>query len=350
MKGPLQGGSRATTAVAEAGRARQTPPPLEAGRGLRAPYKSRAPAATRTASFPQLALAMASLTVKAYLLGKEDAAREIRRFSFCFSPEPEAEAEDAAGPGPCERLLSRVAALFPALRPGGFQAHYRGERAGQGGGGDAGRARPPAAGGCPPASRRRLVGREGSALAAPWMAVACMGPNSALGASLVTGGVTKAGTRCSAVAPWGGGALRAGGSSLRASDPPTPRAVGDFGQDAPGRTLWLSAGRGWSGGHSGYTDILLRQVVGSDNGPEEPGERRRRGGSDAGKQARGCGGLASAATAPGRRPLIPGGTLQARSSTEVIPLASGERDKTRTFFRSVGVGTEPQELFPAALV
>ena len=72
---------------------------------------------------------MASLTVKAYLLGKEDAAREIRRFSFCFSPEPEAEAEAAPGPRPCERLLSRVAALFPVLRPGGFQAHYRGERA-----------------------------------------------------------------------------------------------------------------------------------------------------------------------------------------------------------------------------
>ncbi|XP_059126421.1 sequestosome-1 isoform X2 [Peromyscus eremicus] len=70
---------------------------------------------------------MASLTVKAYLLGKEEAAREIRRFSFCFSPEAEAEAEAAAGPGPCERLLSRVAALFPALRPGGFQAHYRDE-------------------------------------------------------------------------------------------------------------------------------------------------------------------------------------------------------------------------------
>ncbi|KAM4868191.1 sequestosome-1 isoform X2 [Urocitellus parryii] len=70
---------------------------------------------------------MASLTVKAYLLGKEEAAREIRRFSFCFGPEPEAEAEAAAGPGPCERLLSRVAALFPALRPGGFQAHYRDE-------------------------------------------------------------------------------------------------------------------------------------------------------------------------------------------------------------------------------
>ncbi|XP_057631530.1 sequestosome-1 isoform X2 [Chionomys nivalis] len=70
---------------------------------------------------------MASLTVKAYLLGKEEAAREIRRFSFCVSPEPEAEAEAAAGPGPCERLLSRVATLFPALRPGGFQAHYRDE-------------------------------------------------------------------------------------------------------------------------------------------------------------------------------------------------------------------------------
>ncbi|XP_072587964.1 sequestosome-1 isoform X2 [Vulpes vulpes] len=72
---------------------------------------------------------MAPLTVKAYLLGKEDAAREIRRFSFCFGPEPEAEmeAEAAAGPGPCERLLSRVAALFPGLRPGGFQTHYRDE-------------------------------------------------------------------------------------------------------------------------------------------------------------------------------------------------------------------------------
>ncbi|XP_045441728.1 sequestosome-1 isoform X2 [Pipistrellus kuhlii] len=69
---------------------------------------------------------MASLTVKAYLLGKEDATREIRRFSFCFSPGPEAEAE-AAARGPCERLLGRVAALFPALRPGGFQAHYRDE-------------------------------------------------------------------------------------------------------------------------------------------------------------------------------------------------------------------------------
>lgn len=74
---------------------------------------------------------MASFTVKAYLLGKEETAREIRRFSFCFSPEPEAEA--VASPGPCERLLSRVAVLFPALRPGGFQAHYRGEGPGRAG-------------------------------------------------------------------------------------------------------------------------------------------------------------------------------------------------------------------------
>ncbi|KAM6224820.1 sequestosome-1 [Rhynchocyon petersi] len=65
------------------------------------------------------------LTIKAYLLGKEDSTREIRRFSFCGSPETEAEV--VARSGPCERLLSRVAALFPALRPGGFQAHYRDE-------------------------------------------------------------------------------------------------------------------------------------------------------------------------------------------------------------------------------
>ncbi|XP_076994328.1 sequestosome-1 isoform X2 [Tamandua tetradactyla] len=82
---------------------------------------------------------MATLTVKAYLLGREEAAREIRRFRFCFGREPEAEPEpepesgpgpgaDAlVGAGPCERLLRRVAALFPGLRPGGFVAHYRDE-------------------------------------------------------------------------------------------------------------------------------------------------------------------------------------------------------------------------------
>lgn len=96
---------------------------------------------------------MASLTVKAYLLGKEEAAREIRRFSFCFSPEPEAEA--AAGPGPCQRLLSRVAVLFPALRPGGFQAHYRGKGPGRG-------SHPP-----PPRSIRSGRGRDGVSSGCP---------------------------------------------------------------------------------------------------------------------------------------------------------------------------------------
>lgn len=98
---------------------------------------------------------MASLTVKAYLLGKEEATREIRRFSFCFSPEPEAEAQAAAGPGPCERLLSRVAALFPTLRPGGFQAHYRGEGLGRG-------SQPP-----PPRGRRSGRGRCGASSGSP---------------------------------------------------------------------------------------------------------------------------------------------------------------------------------------
>lgn len=98
---------------------------------------------------------MASFTVKAYLLGKEEATREIRRFSFCFSPEPEAEAQAAAGPGPCERLLSRVAVLFPTLRPGGFQAHYRGEGLGRG-------SQPP-----PPGSSRSGRGRGGVSSGSP---------------------------------------------------------------------------------------------------------------------------------------------------------------------------------------
>uniref|UniRef100_A0A286XDK6 Sequestosome-1 n=1 Tax=Cavia porcellus TaxID=10141 RepID=A0A286XDK6_CAVPO len=56
---------------------------------------------------------MASLTVKAYLLGKEGAAREIRRFSFRFSLDSQVEAEAAAaGPGACEQLLCRVAAHY----------------------------------------------------------------------------------------------------------------------------------------------------------------------------------------------------------------------------------------------
>jgi hypothetical protein len=124
------------------GGAQGGPAPHETVRGgaTRVSYKCLVPraAAAQLCSCSR-ACVMASLTVKAYLLGKEEAAREIRRFSFCFSPEPEAEAEAAAGPGPCQRLLSRVAALFPALRPGGFQAYYRGERPERRGGGDAGR-------------------------------------------------------------------------------------------------------------------------------------------------------------------------------------------------------------------
>lgn len=111
------------------GGARRDTPPQGAGPGLQRPLQKPfawGPQLSGATAAPRYQV-MASLTVKAYLLGKEDAAREIRRFSFCFSAEPEAEAEAAAGPGPCERLLSRVAALFPALRPGSFQAHYRGE-------------------------------------------------------------------------------------------------------------------------------------------------------------------------------------------------------------------------------
>ncbi|KAK2118429.1 hypothetical protein P7K49_005316 [Saguinus oedipus] len=158
--------------------------PPEAGRGLRVRYKS----------------------ASAYLLGKEDAAREIRRFSFCFSSEPEAEAEAAAGLGPCDRLLSRVAALFPALRPGGFQAHYPAGAVTQAGPGLLQR------GGCPLPSRRYLAGREG---AGAW-----------------------------ALLSW------------ERQTPPLPLwGVANLSKDAPGR------------GHSGYCDILLRQVVGSDNAP-----------------------------------------------------------------------------------
>ncbi|XP_074148459.1 sequestosome-1 isoform X2 [Sminthopsis crassicaudata] len=60
---------------------------------------------------------MERLTVKAYLMGKEEAAREIRRFIL----------ELPDGPGGCDLLLQRVAQVFPALRPGGFQAYYRDE-------------------------------------------------------------------------------------------------------------------------------------------------------------------------------------------------------------------------------
>uniref|UniRef100_A0A8C5KNA4 ZZ-type domain-containing protein n=1 Tax=Jaculus jaculus TaxID=51337 RepID=A0A8C5KNA4_JACJA len=57
----------------------------------------------------------------ASLRAKEEAAREICSL-FCPSRR---QRRRLPAPEPCGRLLSRVAALFPALWPGGFQAHYR---------------------------------------------------------------------------------------------------------------------------------------------------------------------------------------------------------------------------------
>lgn len=65
---------------------------------------------------------MAALTVKAYLLGKEEAAREIRRFSL-------------PPPARYQLIHDRVAELFQGLLragpPAAFRMHYKGER-GQG--------------------------------------------------------------------------------------------------------------------------------------------------------------------------------------------------------------------------
>uniref|UniRef100_A0A8C3J856 Uncharacterized protein n=1 Tax=Calidris pygmaea TaxID=425635 RepID=A0A8C3J856_9CHAR len=61
---------------------------------------------------------MAALTVKAYLLGKEEATREIRRFSL--SP-----------PARYQAIHDRVAELFQGLLragpPPAFRMHYKGE-------------------------------------------------------------------------------------------------------------------------------------------------------------------------------------------------------------------------------
>lgn len=69
---------------------------------------------------------MAALTVKAYLLGKEEAAREIRRFSL-------------PPPARYQAIHDRVAELFQGLLragpPPAFRMHYKGERGGGGGGG-----------------------------------------------------------------------------------------------------------------------------------------------------------------------------------------------------------------------
>lgn len=64
---------------------------------------------------------MAALTVKAYLLGKEDATREIRRFSLM-------------PPVRYQAVHDRVAELFQGLLragpPPAFRMHYKGERGG----------------------------------------------------------------------------------------------------------------------------------------------------------------------------------------------------------------------------
>lgn len=86
---------------------------------------------------------MAALTVKAYLLGKEETAREIRRFSL---------------PPPIRyrAIYDRVAELFQGLLragpPPAFRMHYKGER---GRGCAAGRA---PGGGCPGGGRSRGAG------------------------------------------------------------------------------------------------------------------------------------------------------------------------------------------------
>lgn len=81
---------------------------------------------------------MAALTVKAYLLGKEDATREIRRFSLM-------------PPVRYQAVHDRVAELFQGLLragpPPAFRMHYKGERGG----------------GLPP-----RVGAAGSPLAGRW--------------------------------------------------------------------------------------------------------------------------------------------------------------------------------------
>lgn len=62
---------------------------------------------------------MAALTVKAYLLGKEETAREIRRFSL-------------PPPARYRAIYDRVAELFQGLLragpPPAFRMHYKGER------------------------------------------------------------------------------------------------------------------------------------------------------------------------------------------------------------------------------
>ncbi|CAL8238172.1 unnamed protein product [Merluccius merluccius] len=64
-----------------------------------------------------------SVTVKAYLLGKEDVHKEIRRFALDQDQDQAA----CGGPGGFARLRAKVADVFSNLRGVGFQMHYRDE-------------------------------------------------------------------------------------------------------------------------------------------------------------------------------------------------------------------------------
>lgn len=57
-----------------------------------------------------------SMTVKAYLLGKEDCHKEIRRFAV-----------DQGVTTSFEYLSRRVADVFSNMRHGSFQMHYKGK-------------------------------------------------------------------------------------------------------------------------------------------------------------------------------------------------------------------------------
>lgn len=127
------------------------------------------------------------------------------------------------------------------------------------------------------------MGREGSALAAPWMAVACMGPGSALGASLVTAVVTKAGTRCSAVEPCGPRAR-----ACERQTPPPPALLGILARTRRGE---LSGSPRELGGQAGtrvtltsccarwWVQIMARRSPGSAGGGEGVTRVNKRGGA-----------------------------------------------------------------------
>ncbi|XP_073505867.1 sequestosome-1 isoform X2 [Phyllobates terribilis] len=62
------------------------------------------------------------VTVKAYLLGKDESHKEIRRFTI-----PLAKGKSAPQSSGCELLTSKVTEVFPGLRGGSFQMFYRDE-------------------------------------------------------------------------------------------------------------------------------------------------------------------------------------------------------------------------------